>query len=185
MRRPITREDRGLADRETDAHVRAVTPVLHVPGGGLLVAGSVVAPGADRTGARPPAVRAALGRDDAFVAAERSGLEILRRERKQPGHDVVLDVEARARRLWEPSKTTFKALEAVARRFPPHVHTYEITRHGRAGDQGTRYQLLPAGSVTPELRTLSDKLPLFDLEAESWGESRRPDDDTSHAPLPF
>lgn len=97
----------------------------------------------------------------------------------------VLDVEARTRRLWEPSKTTFRALEAVARRFPPHLHIYDVTRHGRAGDTGTRYQILPAGPVTPELRAVSDKLPFFDLDAESWGESRRPDDDAPGAALPF
>lgn len=97
----------------------------------------------------------------------------------------VLDVEARARKLWEPGKLTFRALEALARRYPPQSTLYEITRHGRAGDQRTRYQLLPAGPVTPELRALADKTRPYDLEAESWGESRRQDDETSSAGLPF
>lgn len=64
---------------------------------------------------------------------------------------VMYQLDDNKVKIWERGRQFISKLQGLINRYSPlSAHVFEIERHGRAGDQSTKYEIYPVDSVAPE-----------------------------------
>lgn len=64
---------------------------------------------------------------------------------------VMYQLDDQKVKIWERGRQFISKLQGLINRYNPlSSHVFEIERHGRAGDQSTKYEIYPVDSVAPE-----------------------------------
>lgn len=64
---------------------------------------------------------------------------------------VMYQLDDNKVKIWERGRQFISKLQGLINRYSPlSAHVFEIERHGRAGDQSTKYEIYPVDSVQPE-----------------------------------
>ena len=64
---------------------------------------------------------------------------------------VMYQLDDQKVKIWERGRQFISKLQGLINRYSPlSSHVFEIERHGRAGDQSTKYEIYPVDSIAPE-----------------------------------
>lgn len=75
------------------------------------------------------------------------------------------DVSDKKMKIVEGGARWFASICKVREKYGTSSWSFEIQRHGAAGDTGTTYTVLPDDKLEPDMRALVESTPVHDLEA--------------------